>query len=43
MITHRASLLEMVDRLIVIDNGMVVADGPKAFVLEAMKKGQLNI
>jgi len=43
MITHRASLLEMVDRLIVIDNGTVVADGPKAFVLEAMKKGQLNI
>jgi len=43
MITHRASLLEMVDRLIVIDNGIVVADGPKAFVLEAMKKGQLNI
>jgi len=43
MITHRASLLDMVDRLIVIDNGTVVADGPKAFVLEAMKKGQLNI
>ena len=43
LITHRASLLEMVDRLIVIDNGVIVADGPKAFVLEAMKKGQLNI
>lgn len=43
LITHRASLLEMVDRLIVIDNGAIVADGPKAFVLEAMKKGQLNI
>ena len=43
LITHRASLLEMVDRLIVIDNGTIVADGPKAFVIEAMKKGQLNI
>jgi len=43
LITHRASLLEMVDRLIVIDNGAIVADGPKAFVIEAMKKGQLNI
>jgi ATP-binding cassette subfamily C protein LapB len=42
LITHRASLLEMVDRLIVIDNGTIVADGPKAFVLEAMRKGQLN-
>jgi ATP-binding cassette, subfamily C, bacterial LapB len=43
LITHRASLLEMIDRLIVIDNGTIVADGPKAFVIEAMKKGQLNI
>ncbi len=43
LITHRASLLEMVDRLIVIDNGTVVADGPKAFVLEAMKKGQIHV
>ncbi|NLN59851.1 MAG: type I secretion system permease/ATPase [Deltaproteobacteria bacterium] len=43
LITHRASLLEMVDRLIVIDNGTIVADGPKSFVIEAMKKGQLNI
>lgn len=43
LITHRASLLEMVDRLIVIDNGTIVADGPKTFVIEAMKKGQLNI
>ena len=43
LITHRASLLEMVDRLIVIDNGAIVADGPKASVLEALKRGQLNI
>jgi ATP-binding cassette subfamily C protein LapB len=43
LITHRASLLEMVDRLIVIDNGAIVADGPKAAVLEALNKGQLKI
>jgi ATP-binding cassette subfamily C protein LapB len=43
LITHRASLLDMVDRLIVIDNGTVVADGPKASVLEALRRGQLNI
>ena len=43
LITHRASLLAMVDRLIVIDNGFIVADGPKASVMEALKKGQLNI
>jgi len=43
LITHRASLLNMVNRLIVIDNGSIVADGPKDFVLEAMRKGQLNL
>jgi ATP-binding cassette subfamily C protein LapB len=43
LITHRASLLEMVDRLVVIDNGAVVADGPKASVIEALKRGQLNV
>lgn len=43
MITHRASLLDMVDRLIVIDSGKVVADGPKASVLDALKKGHINI
>jgi ATP-binding cassette subfamily C protein LapB len=43
LITHRASLLDMVNRLIVIDNGAIIADGPKNFVLEAMRKGQLNI
>ncbi|MCX5856569.1 MAG: type I secretion system permease/ATPase [Deltaproteobacteria bacterium] len=43
LITHRASLLDMVDRLIVIDNGAIIADGPKASVLEAMKRGQLKM
>ncbi|KPK25414.1 MAG: ABC transporter [Desulfobacterales bacterium SG8_35_2] len=43
LISHRASLLEMVDRLIVIDNGTIIADGPKRSVLEALKKGQLNV
>lgn len=43
LITHRASLLEMVDRIIVIDNGIIVADGPKASVLDALKRGHLNI
>ena len=36
LITHRASMLAMVDRLVVIDDGTIVADGPKASVLEAL-------
>lgn len=43
LITHRASLLEMVDRIIVIDNGTIVADGPKTSVLDALQRGHLNI
>lgn len=43
LITHRASLLGLVDRVVVIDNGAIVADGPREKVLEALKKGQLNI
>jgi ATP-binding cassette subfamily C protein LapB len=38
VITHRPSLLELVDRVIVIENGKVVADGPKS-ILEHRKPG----
>lgn len=36
--THRHSMLELVDRLIVIDKGRIVADGPKRTVIEAMQR-----
>lgn len=42
LVTHRTSLLELVNRLIVIDNGRVVADGPKAQVMEALKHGRIS-
>jgi ATP-binding cassette subfamily C protein LapB len=32
LITHRTSLLELVDRVIVFDKGQVVADGPKSIL-----------
>jgi ATP-binding cassette subfamily C protein LapB len=35
VITHRPSLLELVDRVIVIDQGRVVADGPKSILARA--------
>ena len=43
LITHKMSLLSLVDRVVVIDNGFVVADGPKAVVLDALKQGRLHI
>nr|WP_218581659.1 type I secretion system permease/ATPase [Pseudomonas karstica] len=43
LVTHRASLLSLVDRLLVIDRGQILADGPKAVVMEALKKGQISV
>jgi ATP-binding cassette subfamily C protein LapB len=40
LVTHRSSLLDLVDRLIVIDGGRVIADGPKAQVLEALRQNR---
>lgn len=37
--THRPALLELVDRLVVVDGGRVVADGPKVEVLQALTRG----
>ena len=34
--THRVSMLTLVDRLIVIDGGRIIADGPKAQVMKAL-------
>ena len=42
LITHRASMLSLVDRLVVLDNGHVVADGPKDSVIEALRKGRVG-
>jgi ATP-binding cassette, subfamily C, bacterial LapB len=42
LVTHRSSLLSLVDRLIIVDNGRVVADGPKEDVLNALKQGQIR-
>lgn len=42
LVTHRTSLLELVDRLIVIDSGQIMADGPKAQVVEALQSGRVG-
>jgi ATP-binding cassette subfamily C protein LapB len=43
LVTHRAPLLSLVDRLIVMEGGRVVADGPKQHVLEALSGGKLHV
>jgi ATP-binding cassette subfamily C protein LapB len=42
LVTHRTSLLDLVDRLIVLDQGQIVADGPKAQVVEALQAGRIG-
>jgi len=42
LVTHRTSLLDLVDRLIVLDQGQVVADGAKAQVIEALQQGRIG-
>ena len=36
--THKMPLLQLVDRIIIMDNQQIVMDGPKAQVLEQLKK-----
>jgi ATP-binding cassette subfamily C protein LapB len=43
LVTHKMSLLSLVERIIVMDGGRVVADGPKDVVLDALKQGRLHI
>jgi ATP-binding cassette, subfamily C, bacterial LapB len=42
LVTHRTSLLELVDRIIVMDHGRVVADGPKDAVIKALREGRIG-
>lgn len=42
LVTHRTSLLALVDRLIVVDAGRIVADGPKEQVVEALREGRIG-
>lgn len=42
LVTHRTSMLSLVDRLLVLDNGKIVADGPKDAVIDALRKGRVG-
>jgi ATP-binding cassette, subfamily C, bacterial LapB len=42
LVTHRASLLSLVERLIVLDGGRLLADGPKEDVLQALADGRIR-
>lgn len=39
IITHRMSMVDLVDRIIVLDGGRILADGPKEAVFNALRGG----
>ena len=41
LVTHRTSMLAMATRVIVIDGGKVVADGPRDRIMEALSSGRI--
>ena len=43
VITHRASLLALVDRLVIMDHGTLVAEGPRDAVLERLNRGDIKV
>lgn len=43
LVTHRTALLELVDRMIVLDEGKVLADGPKEQVLASLYRTRAKI
>ena len=40
LVTHRMSLLSLVDRVIILDRGKLIADGPKEEILAALRSGK---
>lgn len=42
LVTHRLQLLDFVDRVMVIDHGVRVTDGPKDQVMQAMQEGRVR-
>jgi len=42
LVSHRNSLLDLAERLIVIDAGRIVADGPREQVVAALRQGQVG-
>ncbi len=39
MVTHKMSLLKLVDRIVVLEKGRILLDGPRDKVLEELSKG----
>ncbi|MGL5287358.1 MAG: ATP-binding cassette domain-containing protein, partial [Aeromonas sp.] len=43
LITHKTSMLDVATRLIVMEQGQIVADGPKEQVLQQLREGKVRV
>ena len=41
VVTHRSSLMDLADRIIVMDEGRIVADGPRDTIIAALQSGRI--
>ena len=42
IVTHRSSLIDLANRIIVVDDGKIVADGPRESVVNALQSGRVG-
>ena len=42
IVTHRSSLIDLATRIIVVDDGRIVADGPRESVIDALQSGRVG-
>jgi len=42
IVTHRNSLLDLATRVLVVDDGRIVADGPRDQVIQALQSGRIG-
>ncbi len=42
IVTHRSSLIDLATRMIVVDDGRIVADGPREKVVQALQSGRIG-
>ncbi len=43
LVTHRTTMLDVVERIVVMEQGSIVADGPREQVLELLRSGKIRV